>query len=109
MASCCGKKPPETTNCDPCNPPVPSCNGTSPVAAKAPASLAWFEDMVSHCFDDASAAKQEGRPIVGIMCEYTPRELIMAAGGLPVCLCGGSADMIPAAEDDLPANLCPLI
>ena len=47
--------------------------------------------------------------MVGILCEYTPRELIMAAGGVPVCLCGGSAKTIPAAEQHLPANLCPLI
>ena len=33
----------------------------------------------------------------------------MAAGGVPVCLCGGSAKTIPAAEEHLPANLCPLI
>jgi benzoyl-CoA reductase/2-hydroxyglutaryl-CoA dehydratase subunit BcrC/BadD/HgdB len=43
------------------------------------------------------------------MCEYTPRELIMAADAVPVCLCGGSAEMIPPAEEHLPANLCPLI
>jgi benzoyl-CoA reductase/2-hydroxyglutaryl-CoA dehydratase subunit BcrC/BadD/HgdB len=43
------------------------------------------------------------------MCEYTPRELIIAADALPVCLCGGSAEMIGPAEEDLPANLCPLI
>jgi benzoyl-CoA reductase/2-hydroxyglutaryl-CoA dehydratase subunit BcrC/BadD/HgdB len=47
--------------------------------------------------------------VVGILCEYTPRELILAAGGVPVCLCGGDASMIPAAEEMLPANLCPLI
>ena len=47
--------------------------------------------------------------MVGIFCEFTPRELIMAAGGVPVCLCGGSAKTIPAAEEQLPANLCPLI
>jgi benzoyl-CoA reductase/2-hydroxyglutaryl-CoA dehydratase subunit BcrC/BadD/HgdB len=46
---------------------------------------------------------------VGIMCEYAPRELIMAADAVPVCLCGGSAEMIPPAEEHLPANLCPLI
>ena len=28
---------------------------------------------------------------------------------MPVCLCGGSAATIPAAEQHLPANLCPLI
>ena len=65
--------------------------------------------MVQHCYDHAVAAKAAGRPVVGILCEYTPRELIMAAGGVPVCLCGGSAKMIPAAEQELPANLCPLV
>jgi benzoyl-CoA reductase/2-hydroxyglutaryl-CoA dehydratase subunit BcrC/BadD/HgdB len=43
------------------------------------------------------------------MCEFTPREIILAAGAVPVCLCGGSAATIPAAEQYLPANLCPLI
>ena len=71
--------------------------------------LAWFADMIPHCLEHARAAKDEGRPVVGITCEYTPRELIMAAGAVPVCLCGGSAEMIPAAERDLPTNLCPLI
>ena len=33
----------------------------------------------------------------------------MAAGGVPVCLCGGSMEAIPPAEEHLPANLCPLI
>lgn len=70
---------------------------------------AWFSKMIKNCLDYASAAKAEGRRIVGIMCEYTPRELIMAAGGVPVCLCGGSAKTVPAAEEHLPSNLCPLI
>lgn len=69
----------------------------------------WFENMIQHCYDYATVAKQAGKGIVGILCEYTPRELIMAADALPVCLCGGSVDKIPAAEDHLPANLCPLI
>jgi benzoyl-CoA reductase/2-hydroxyglutaryl-CoA dehydratase subunit BcrC/BadD/HgdB len=65
--------------------------------------------MIDHCYDHVEAAKAEGRPIVGIMCEFTPREIILAAGAVPVCLCGGSAATIPAAEQFLPANLCPLI
>ncbi len=64
---------------------------------------------MDHCYDYAEAAKSQGRPIVGIMCEFTPREIILAAGAVPVCLCGGSAATIPAAEQFLPANLCPLI
>jgi benzoyl-CoA reductase/2-hydroxyglutaryl-CoA dehydratase subunit BcrC/BadD/HgdB len=71
--------------------------------------LAHFDGMVDRCYDYAEAAKAEGRPIVGIMCEFTPREVILAAGAVPVCLCGGSAETIPAAEQHLPANLCPLI
>ncbi|MDD2710602.1 MAG: double-cubane-cluster-containing anaerobic reductase [Verrucomicrobiae bacterium] len=71
--------------------------------------LAWFEEMIDHCYDYAETAHVKGAPIVGIMCEYTPREIIMAAGGIPVCLCGGSAQRISSAEKHLPANLCPLI
>jgi benzoyl-CoA reductase/2-hydroxyglutaryl-CoA dehydratase subunit BcrC/BadD/HgdB len=65
--------------------------------------------MLENCYEYAVAAKEAGRPVVGILCEYTPREVIMAAGGVPICLCGGSVEMIAPAERDLPANLCPLI
>jgi benzoyl-CoA reductase/2-hydroxyglutaryl-CoA dehydratase subunit BcrC/BadD/HgdB len=75
----------------------------------APDPLAWFAGMMEHCYDFAQAARTQGRPIVGIMCEFTPREIILAAGAVPVCLCGGSGATIPAAEQFLPANLCPLI
>src|ERR1017187_5415942 len=79
-------------------------------ARNEPASpLAWFVGMIDHCYDYVEAAKAGGRPIVGIMCEFTPREIILAAGGVPVCLCGGSAATIAPAEQLLPANLCPLI
>jgi len=69
----------------------------------------WFAGMIDHCHDYAESAKAQGRPVVGIMCEFTPREIILAAGAVPVCLCGGSAATIPASEQVLPANLCPLI
>jgi benzoyl-CoA reductase/2-hydroxyglutaryl-CoA dehydratase subunit BcrC/BadD/HgdB len=71
--------------------------------------LTWFNGMIDHCYDYAETARAQGRPIVGIMCEFTPREIILAAGAVPVCLCGGSAETISAAEQFLPANLCPLI
>ncbi len=69
----------------------------------------YFADMIDHCLEYAEQQKAAGKPVVGIMCEFTPRELIMAAGAVPVCLCGGSAKTIPAAEERLPSNLCPLI
>jgi len=80
-----------------------------PHDASIPGPLAWFADMIDHCHDYVENARAVGAPIVGIMCEFTPREIILAAGGVPVCLCGGSAATIPVAEQSLPANLCPLI
>lgn len=89
----------------------PGCaSATQCPTTEAPASpLEYFGDMIDHCYEYARAAKAEGRPIIGIMCEFTPRELILAAGGVPVCLCGGSAETIAPAEQYLPPNLCPLI
>jgi len=110
MSERCGKKDVAINSTDPCSPPEPPCpssDGPSVEASECP--LTWFSNMVKNCLEYARAARADGRRIVGIMCEYTPRELIMAAGAVPVCLCGGSASTIPAAEEYLPANLCPLI
>lgn len=71
--------------------------------------MEWFDTMVERCYGQAAAFREGGGPVVGILCEYTPRELVFAAGAWPVCLCGGDAEMVPAAEEVLPANLCPLI
>jgi benzoyl-CoA reductase/2-hydroxyglutaryl-CoA dehydratase subunit BcrC/BadD/HgdB len=83
----------------------PSAQGT----CKTSCPLNYFKGMIDNCLAFARTAKEQGRPIVGIMCEFTPRELILAAGGVPVCLCGGSAATATLAERDLPAGLCPLI
>ena len=111
MAKCCGNKNNEPVKSgDPCDPPQPKCaseNTGSQEPTNGP--LYWFGNMIQNCYEYATDAKSKGKHIVGIMCEYTPRELIMAADGVPVCLCGGSDEMIPPAEEDLPANLCPLI
>ncbi|MEI6785997.1 MAG: 2-hydroxyacyl-CoA dehydratase family protein [Verrucomicrobiota bacterium] len=86
-----------------------TCQRSPAAGGEQPDPLSWFGGMVDHCYDFAESARAQGRPIVGIMCEFTPREIILAAGAIPVCLCGGSAATIPAAEQHLPANLCPLI
>ena len=65
--------------------------------------------MVSEAIEYGRAEKARGRKIVSIFCEFTPREIILAAGAVPVCLCGGSHRTALAGEQDLPANLCPLI
>ena len=110
MSKCCGDKKTEPKTCDPCEPPEPTCcAGTKQEPQDSDCPITWFGSMIDHCLKYARKQKENGKRIVGIMCEYTPRELIMGAGGVPVCLCGGSDKMIPAAEEILPANLCPLI
>ncbi len=84
-----------------------SCNGSAAGEGEDP--FAYFREDTARCLEFAKAAKEEGRKIIGIYCEFTPRELIMAAGAVPICLCGGSQSTISAAEEDLPNNLCPLI
>ena len=53
--------------------------------------------------------KEQGKRVVGMFCSFVPTELVYAAGALPVGLCAFSDETIPAAEADLPRNLCPLI
>jgi benzoyl-CoA reductase/2-hydroxyglutaryl-CoA dehydratase subunit BcrC/BadD/HgdB len=54
-------------------------------------------------------AKESGKKVVGTYCLFSPAELIVAAGAVPVSLCGTSQNPIPAAEKVLPRALCPLI
>ncbi|MEZ4813453.1 MAG: 2-hydroxyacyl-CoA dehydratase family protein [Caldisericia bacterium] len=90
--------------------PKSSCceNGDSKISHSVPA-LGHFDRMVSNCIDTAQMMKKHGEKLFLIFCEYTPRELIMAVGAVPVCACGGSHNMATASEKDLPSNLCPLI
>lgn len=81
----------------------------APGSAGVDCPLTWFKNMVQNSLEYAEAGRQAGKRVVGIACEFTPRELIMAAGGMPACLCGGFLEMIAPAEKCLPSNLCPLI
>jgi benzoyl-CoA reductase/2-hydroxyglutaryl-CoA dehydratase subunit BcrC/BadD/HgdB len=58
---------------------------------------------------DIETAKKNGRKVVGFYCLYSPVELAVAAGAIPLPLCGTRNDPIEAAETVLPRNLCPLI
>jgi benzoyl-CoA reductase/2-hydroxyglutaryl-CoA dehydratase subunit BcrC/BadD/HgdB len=79
------------------------------VSAGAGDPFDYFHNSMSHEADFTRAEKQKGKGIVGIYCEFTPRDLILAAGAYPVCLCGSNQRTIAVAETILPANLCPLI
>lgn len=49
------------------------------------------------------------KPIVGTYCTFVPKEIIQAAGAVPISLCSGSDETIPDAETVLPVNYCPLV
>ncbi len=58
---------------------------------------------------DIEQAKTEGRAVIGFYCIYSPTEIAVAAGAIPLTLCGTRNDPIAKAEEVLPRNLCPLI
>ena len=68
-----------------------------------------LEQLFKQNLTDIAQAKEEGRKVVGFYCLYSPVELAIAAGAIPVSLCGTKNDPIEAAEKVLPRNLCPLI
>jgi len=78
-----------------------------------PKMMAYFDDMVKNIFTgrirEMIDAKGEGRPVIGTFCVYVPEEIIHAAGGVCVGLCGGSQGSIADAEKILPRNICPMV
>jgi benzoyl-CoA reductase/2-hydroxyglutaryl-CoA dehydratase subunit BcrC/BadD/HgdB len=78
-----------------------------------PQGMAYFDDMVSNIFtgriQEMVDAKAEGRPVIGTFCVYVPEEIIQAANGVCIGLCGGSQGSIADAEKILPRNICPMV
>lgn len=68
-----------------------------------------FMDIRGETVSRMLEVKKKGAKVVGVYCTFCPNELIMAAGAIPVGLCGTKEDPIPAAEEVLPRNLCALI
>lgn len=74
-----------------------------------PENFQSYSDSRRAGFMKMKTLKESGARIVGIYCSFVPQELILAANGTAVSLCATSEEPIPAAEADLPRNLCPLI
>ena len=74
-----------------------------------PAVFEEFAEARRNAFINVKKVKDQGIPVIGSYCTYFPQELAIAAGAATVGLCSTSGETIPAAEKDLPANLCPLI
>lgn len=74
-----------------------------------PSAFEEFADARKAGFLKVKTAKEGGKKVAGCFCAFTPLEILDAAGLLTVSLCGMSPETIPAAETQLPRNLCPLI
>jgi benzoyl-CoA reductase/2-hydroxyglutaryl-CoA dehydratase subunit BcrC/BadD/HgdB len=68
-----------------------------------------FSEARRKGFIEVKELKDKGKKVVGTYCVFTPDELVLAAGAVPVSLCGMSEEPIAEAERHLPRNLCPLI
>ena len=76
---------------------------------KLPENFESYGDARKNGFLKMKELKEAGRRLVGAYCSFVPAELVEAAGGTVVSLCATSEEPIPAAEANLPRNLCPLI
>lgn len=74
-----------------------------------PAGFEEFAEARRNAFVKVKDIKESGGHLAGTFCTFTPVEILDAAGVHAVGLCGMSEETIPAAERDLPKNLCPLI
>jgi benzoyl-CoA reductase/2-hydroxyglutaryl-CoA dehydratase subunit BcrC/BadD/HgdB len=78
-------------------------------SAKLPEIFDSFSDARKAGFLKMKALKDKGVGVVGTFCVYTPVEVFMAGGMVPVGLCSTSDETVAEAEKTLPRNLCPLI
>ncbi|MCI5119731.1 MAG: 2-hydroxyacyl-CoA dehydratase, partial [Candidatus Electrothrix sp. AUS4] len=78
-----------------------------------PKAMAYFDEMIAELhggrIKELVEAKAEGKPVVGTFCVYIPEEIVLAAGGICIGLCGGSQGSVPDAEKTLPRNICPMV
>ena len=56
-----------------------------------------LEQLFEQNFMDIAQAKEEGRKVIGYYCLFSPMEIALAAGAIPVSLCGSKDDPIEEA------------
>lgn len=79
----------------------------------SPKNMEYFYNVIGEIhgarIEELIEIKKAGNPVVGTFCIFVPEEIIVAAGGACVGLCGGAQFSIEYAEEDLPRNICPLV
>jgi len=80
---------------------------------RRPQAMGFYDFVVSEIHGlrvkELMDHKATGGKVFGTFCVYVPDEVIIAAGGIAVGLCGGADFSVPTAEQILPRNLCALI
>ena len=78
-----------------------------------PASMQWFDDAVEASHGarvaEIAAYRKAGGRSIGTFCIYVPEEIALAAGVLPIPLCGGTNWSVDYADRMFPRDICPLI
>jgi benzoyl-CoA reductase/2-hydroxyglutaryl-CoA dehydratase subunit BcrC/BadD/HgdB len=75
--------------------------------------MRYFYDLAKGLYttrvQELRAARESGKKLVGVFCNFVPEELVLAAGAVPIRLCSGCQEPIATAEEVLPRNFCPAI
>jgi benzoyl-CoA reductase/2-hydroxyglutaryl-CoA dehydratase subunit BcrC/BadD/HgdB len=75
--------------------------------------MEYFDSVVSEIHGgrvkEVVEHRANGGKVFATFCVYVPEEIVIAANGIWVGLCGGAELPIPTAEEVLPRDLCPLI
>jgi len=71
----------------------------------SPSLLETFEQVCANPYQQARAAAEQGVPVAGLMCSYSPQELFHAAGYLPVRILG-RAGATPRADQLVQTYSC---
>ncbi len=69
------------------------------------ADIGYFKDILDSDKRAGELAAHDG-PIVGTLCNFSPEEIIVAAGGVPLRLCGGDHESASGVEASLPRDVC---
>ena len=80
---------------------------------RRPQAMGFYDFVVSEIHGlrvkDLVEHKAKRGKVFGTFCVYASEEIIIAAGGVAVELCGGADFSVPTGEQILPRNLCALI
>lgn len=78
-----------------------------------PESIDYFDNFIADIHGarpkEVFERKKRGDKVIGAFCAYFPEEVVLAAGAVPLILCGGADFPVADAEKVLPRNTCPLI